>query len=160
MSTRTGTADRAEGCFNSVQGGCILGFWNIFFLGFIALMTFFFWSSFTLATQGELTTGRVIALDESDSDGSTVYSPIFEFTVGGQRYEVNSGIASDPPDYQVGEPITVRYNPANPQHAEVESILNSPWIYGGLLALFAVVMVGLNVYGMRRIWRGESLDEE
>ncbi len=159
MSTHPTTIDRAGGCFESVRGGCVLGFWNCFFLGFVALMAYFFWSSFILATQGEITTGRVIAMDESNSDGSTVYSPIFEYTVGGQRYEVNSGIASDPPDYRIGDDIAVRYNPANPQHAEVDTPLNSPWIYGGGVALLGIAMIALNVIGMRRIMRGESIDD-
>lgn len=157
MSTRSGTVD---GCFNSMQGGCILGFWNVFFLAFIALMTYFFWSSFTLATQGVSTTGRVIALEESQDEDGVTYSPIFEFTVNGQRYEAESGISSDPPAHRVGDDIRIRYNPANPSHADEDTFLNSPWIYGGILAVFVVALVGFNVYGMRRIWRGESLDDE
>jgi hypothetical protein len=160
MSTQPSTFDRAGGCFESLRGGCMLGLWNCFFLGFIALMVYFFWSSFMLATQGEITTGRVIGMDESDSDGSTLYSPIFEYTVGGQRYEVNSGIASDPPSYRVGEEIPVRYLPTNPQLAEVDSPLNSPWLFGGGVAILGIAMVALNVVGMRRIWRGESIDDE
>lgn len=160
MSTQPSTLDRAGGCFESVRGGCVLGLWNCFFLGFVALMMYFFSSSFILATQGEITTGRVIGLDESNGENGVTYSPIFEYTVGGQRYEVNSGISSDPPDYSVGDDIAVRYNPANPQHAEVDTPWNSPWIYGGGVAALGIGMIALNVVGMRRIWRGESIDDE
>ena len=72
---------------------------------------------------------------------------------------MNSGIASDPPQYSVGDEVRVRYNPANPQHAEVDSAWNSPWVYGGAVALLVLGMIGMNVIGMRRIWRGEPIDE-
>lgn len=160
MSTQPSTLDRAGGCFESLRGGCLLGLWNCFFLAFIALMVYFFSSSFILATQGSNTTGRVIGLDESNGENGITYSPIFEFTVDGQRYEVNSGISSDPPQYNIGDELPVRYNPANPQHAEVDSILNSPWLFGAGVAILAISMIVLNVTGMRRIWRGESIDDE
>ena len=125
----------------------------------IALVGYFLWTSVLLATQGEITMGRVVGLDESSSDSGTGYSPIFVFTAAGNEYEVNSGIASDPPDYAVGDIVRVRYLPANPQIAEIDSPWISPWLYGGVVALMTLALAAMNVVGMRRIARGESFGE-
>jgi hypothetical protein len=74
-----------------------------------------------LETQGMEAPGVVVALDESSgSDGST-YAPVVRFsTSNGQRVEFTTSYYSSPPDYEVGESVTVIYRPEQPEKAVIK----------------------------------------
>ncbi|MGB7875041.1 MAG: DUF3592 domain-containing protein [Anaerolineales bacterium] len=55
-----------------------------------------------------------------DSDGST-YTPVVHFkTSSGQSVEFVSSYSSNPPDYDVGEPVIVVHPPEDPQNAIIK----------------------------------------
>lgn len=49
------------------------------------------------------------------------YFPIFEYQVDGETYRVQSTFSDTPALYQVGEAVTIRYNPQDHAHAELDS---------------------------------------
>ena len=84
--------------------------------------------------------GAVIGLREGLSTGahgesSTVYYPIIRFAdKAGQDHTLYSSSGSDPPAYEVGERVSVLYDPANPKEAKVNSFTGL-WLWPLLLGI-------------------------
>lgn len=135
---------------------------NLIVLAMAAGTLWFGWRGYTLTTNGETTTGRVIELSEStDGEGACcVYSPVFEYTVNSRRYTFESLNASDPPAYRVGQEVEVIYNVDDPNDAAVNSF-GELWMVASILCgttlILAVVLNGLAISRMRS---GRSILEE
>ncbi len=152
--------DTTMGCLERLRSGCLLVGFNLLFIFFIGLFLYFANRDYQLNQNGESVMGTVVGLEESESpeDGCCVYSPIVEFTVGGQTYTFDSGYATDPPRYVVGDQVEVAYDPDNPQTAEVAGGVF--WLlWGGLAVLFVIILLGMNIWGGIRIWQGKALDD-
>jgi hypothetical protein len=70
--------------------------------------------------------GSVTAIvDHHDADGDHTRRPrvVFE-TADGQRIEFESRHGSDPPSYRVDDVVEVVYDPDQPAHAEINSVLH------------------------------------
>ncbi|MCP2264354.1 Protein of unknown function (DUF3592) [Promicromonospora thailandica] len=67
--------------------------------------------------------GVVVGLDEraGTGDGSAryTYRAVVAYGVAGQEHLLTDRIGSDPPRYDVGERVTVLYDPANPADARI-----------------------------------------
>jgi len=145
---------------NRVQIGCITILANLFFAGFCLWGAYAGYVSWQLEQSGERTTGNVVRLDESDSGegGCCVYSPVIEFVAGGQTFTFESGNASDPPAYDVGEEVRVLYDPANPETAQIDSFFER-WVFP-IIIIPAMILAALIVnFFMIRSWRrGEYIE--
>lgn len=100
-------------------------------------------------------------MEESSSSegGCCVYSPVVEFNVNGQTYTFESGNASDPPAYQVGDVVEVRYDPTAPSTAQIDSYFER-WAFPVcIIPSMTLAALVLNIYMFRAFRRGESLDE-
>ena len=117
------------------QTGCFLIFMNLLFIGLLGGGGYIAYNNYQLRTNGASTTGTVIRLEESTSDGSTSYSPVFQYEVNGQTYEFESQNSSSPPTHRVGEQDTIFYDPENPQKAQIDSFMDM-WLAPGLLLCF------------------------
>ena len=75
-----------------------------------------------------------------DEQGHAVNSaPTFTFkAVNGAAYSVTSGVASNPPSFEVGERVRIRYIRSNPKSAEIDSFWQ--------LWFVAVVCSGLGIF--------------
>jgi hypothetical protein len=75
----------------------------------------------TLEKQGIEAQGEVVALDENyDSDGST-FAPVVRFTTGnGQSVEFKTSYYSSPPEYEIGQSVTVVYPSEEPEKAIIK----------------------------------------
>lgn len=93
----------------------------LFGLVFFAIGSGLTYRQRTLEKQGIETQGVVVSLQENyDSDGST-YTPVIQFkTTNGQSVEFLSSYSSSPPDYKVGEQVTVVYPPEQPDEAIIK----------------------------------------
>jgi len=118
--------------------------------------TFFALSSEISFRAGALSApGTVVDLvPTTDSEGETLYKPVFEFTDRNDRVRrVTGSVASRPPSYGRGEAVTVRYRPENPENAHLDSFMDS-WflvlILGGLGAVFTSIAAGFVIYAARR----------
>jgi hypothetical protein len=92
--------------------------------------------------------GEVIRLVHStDRAGATSYesyAPVFSFKVaGGRTYTVTSKISSSPADFSVGDPVRVRYDPANPEDARIHTFFQT---WGGAIT-FGVIGIGFFAFG-------------
>ncbi len=102
-------------------------------------------SSWTFAAKGVEVQGTVVRLQESQStDSGTTYSPVFSYTVNGQQYEYESVNSSDPPSHEVGEVVTLLYNPDNPAKARENSFWEL-WLLPVILCPVSVLMIALSI---------------
>jgi len=100
-------------------------------------------------------TGTVVELTQQNTSRGYILCPVVEFTIpSGERIRFTSEFGSRPASHTVGQSVAVRYDPAEPQKAEVESTMSLwlvPLIMGfmgliaGCLAVVFLVLYGLNL---------------
>ena len=98
--------------------------------------------------------GTVVEMQQqTDKDGTISYSPTFRFRdeVGAEQ-TVSSSLYASPPEFHIGDTVTVLYSHGNPQSARIDSF----WQLWGLpsLAGFAgsvTFLVGLIMISWRKI---------
>lgn len=153
--------EKVGGVANRLQLGCWIFFSNLFFAAFCLWGAYAGYISWQLEQNGETTTGIVTGLEESDSaeGGCCVYSPVIEFDVNRQTYSFDGDTASYPPAYEVGEEVSVLYDPADPNTAQINK-WTERWLMPIILIpamIFAALLV--NFFMIRAFWRNEDLDE-
>ncbi len=117
------------------------------------------WRASTLSFNGEVATGTVVRLVEDDRELTSSFNDIFpvvEFEVDGETYSVESQNNyrwwNRFTRFPVGKQVEMRYDPGNPENAEINSWLDlwgEPIILGVLTIIFAI---GVNVFLLVR-WR-------
>ena len=155
------TVEKAAGVGNRLQIGCWIVFGNLFLAGFCLWGVYAGYVSWQLEQNGITTTGIVTSLEESsDGDGGCcVYSPVIEFEANGQTYSFESGNASSPPAYDVGEQVVVLYDPTDPDTAQINK-WTERWLMPVILVpamLFTALI--LNFFLIRSFWRNEAIEE-
>lgn len=105
------------------------------------------------------TDGVVVRLVEGESeDGGTVYSAIVEYTpidaTEPIQFEDNSE-ACNPACKEVGEEVTVIYDPTDPTRAQIDSLL-SRWVWTGVFALMTVIFL---LIAVGYIWKAYRTGE-
>jgi hypothetical protein len=102
--------------------------------------------------------GTVVDLTSSSSDGSTTYSPVYEYEFAGQtyRHETSVSTSSQP---SIGETTTLLVDPDDPTEVKPDTFLDK-WflatILGGLGVLFGGLSVVFMVVGVARRGGGDS----
>jgi hypothetical protein len=105
--------------------------WKAFLMGpvfFIPFGLIFFgigaglsYKYFTLFLHGEQTPGRVVSLAESCDDDGCSYAPVVTFDTGnGATSTYYSTYYSGPPAYDVGQSVTVIFDPQNPEDSSIK----------------------------------------
>jgi hypothetical protein len=100
-----------------------------------------------VGTVVELTT-RVTA-----SGRSSMICPVVEFTTpAGGKIRFTSEFGSRPAGHKVGQSVNVRYDPVDPQQAEIESTMNL-WLIPLILAFMGIIacclaVAFLGIYGL------------
>jgi len=156
-----GAVDKVGRGVNRLQVGCWTVFANLFFAGFCLWGVYAGYISWKLQNEGETTTGTVVRMEESDSSegGCCVYSPVVEFDVNGRTHSFESGNASDPPAYEVGEAVDVIYDPSDPDTAQINK-WSERWLFPIIIIpamLFAAALV--NFFLIRAWIRGEPIGD-
>ncbi len=56
----------------------------------------------------------------------TMYNPVVQYRipVSDTVYILESQMSSSEPDYEIGEQVSLLYDPANPDHAKIDSLMN------------------------------------
>ncbi len=152
-------AEKVAGVANRFQIGCWIVFANLFLGGFCLWGVYAGYVSWKLEQNGEATTGIVTQLEEgSDSDGDCcVYSPVVEFEANGQRYSFDGDTASYPPAYEVGEQVSVLYDPADPNTAQINK-WTERWLMPVILvpAMLLTALI-VNFVLIRSFWRNDEV---
>ena len=153
------TVEKVAGVANRAYIGCAIVLANLFFAGFCLWGAYAAYISWQLEQNGETTHGTVVRLEESDSSegGCCVYSPVIEFDRNGQTYSFEGENASDPPAYEVGEEVSVLYDPADPDTAQINK-WSERWLFP-LIIIPAMIITALilNFFLIRAFWRNEDI---
>jgi len=116
-------------------------------LGLLGLAVLIYYTQENKAAERVTTTGEVIELTrEVTTPGSSgAYYPVVAFTLpSGEVVTFTSNFGSRPAGYKAGQKVTVRYDPDDPQNAEMVSAL-SKWLMPGILAFMGVIVCCLGV---------------
>ncbi len=116
-------------------------------LAMLAGAFYFYKDTTSFLETATRTEGIVIELVRTRSDGSDMYKPVVQFVEqNGKAIEFTSSTSSNPPSYSVEEKVGVWYDPAKPEHAEIDGFF-SLWgisaIFGGLGAIFFLIGSGI-----------------
>ncbi len=156
------TVEKIGNGLNRLYIGCGTIFANLFFAAFCLWGAYAATVSWRLQTAGEITTGTITRLEESKTDTGVccVYSPVIEFEANGQTYSFENENASDSSDYKVGGQVKIRYDPADPNTAQIDKI-SERWLFPIIIIpsmIFAALLVN---FFMIRAWRrGEYILDE
>jgi len=123
---------------------------------FVTIGVFALKSSQILMAEGVTAPGVVTRLEQRSSTSgsgsnrrtSSSFYPWFRFTdAAGQTHEIASNMGTNPPSHSIGEAVTVRYLPAQPQEAVIDS-WTSLWLFptifigvGCLPEIAAVILI-------------------
>lgn len=134
------------------SGGClalILNGLKIFFIlvtlmfSAFAIGMYFFDNRF--ADDGIPVEGTVISLTENET-GS--FAPVVEYMYQDTLRQYKSSVYSNPPDYQMGQQITLLLNPEDPNEAIIDSF-NDRYlitvIFGIVAGFFLLMSIGLGI---------------
>jgi len=154
------TAEKAAGAVNRLQIGCWIIAANLFLGGFCLWGAYAGYVSWKLENEGVTTTGTVVRLEESDTNdgGCCVYSPVIEFmTDGDQVFSFEGDNASYPPAYEVGEDVSVLYDPKDPETAQINK-WTERWLFPIIIipAMLLTALI-LNVVLLRQLWRNDPI---
>jgi hypothetical protein len=122
-----------------IAGGIFLAVGLAMLAGGIALWR----SNAAFAAHASSAEGTVIDLVySSSSKGSGTYAPVYEFAApDGHRVRITSSGGSNPPSYARGDHVRVLFDPANPEHAHIDSFMEQMFgvlILSGMGVLFAL----------------------
>jgi hypothetical protein len=152
MTTLERTLNFAGGCWNGLGAGCLLVFFNLFWVAMLAGAIWYGYGSYTLTANGGTVTGTVIENVAIDGSDGVTYSPLIEYEVDGQTYVYDGENSSSPPAYQVGETVTLRYDRENPARARINNLWEL-WLVPALLCPAALVLALVINLGAFFAWR-------
>jgi hypothetical protein len=117
--------------------------------GFFTLNTLRFLDR-SVSVQGTITALVPVTRSGSDQDGGgsqITYAPEFSFTAAdGRVFSVTSTFSSNPASFDVGDTVSVLYQPDHPDHARIDSF-GQLWgislIVGGIGAVFLAVALAV-----------------
>jgi hypothetical protein len=129
----------------------------VFFLAGVGMLTgsFFAWRSFAdFSAHAKSVDGVVVDLAYlQSSKGRGTYAPVAEFTAAdGSKVHVTGSVSSSSPAYSRGDHLRILYDPANPEHARIDSFSETwfgPVLLAGMGTVFALVGGGI-VFGLVR----------
>lgn len=120
---------------------------------FIGVGVLFLSMNQNLQENGIETEGVVIEnLRSRDSDGTT-YTPVVEFQLeNGESVTETMNYSSNPPSYNVGDPIPIIYMPGDPSSASINTtfwMVTFPWIFIGT-GIFVQLIMTLVFFSTRK----------
>jgi hypothetical protein len=142
---------------NRLYIGCVTILANLFFMAFCLWGVYAAYVSWQLETSGETTTGVVVRLTEqSDANGGCcAYVPVVEFEAGGTTYSFDGDTASDPPEYEINEKVSVLYDPSDPNTAQINKF-SERWIMPIILIPAMIFASIILTFFMVRAWRRDE----
>jgi hypothetical protein len=80
--------------------------------------------------------------DEEDQDRviGEIHYPVVEFVVNDKRYTVELNEGSELPLYEIGDEVTILYEPENPQDARIKSVGSSAlmWVLPSITGILGI----------------------
>ena len=88
-------------------------------------------------SSAEKTKGKIVSFIESrNNDGLKMHLPVFDYQTGlGKTYRQKAEVASNPPEYKIGEAVTILFMKKSPQNSRLKSF-SELWLITAVLLLF------------------------
>lgn len=124
----------------------------LFFIGIVVVVTGIF-AIIKIRRQlagSSKAIGKVIAFGRISGQRGYLYCPQVEFVIpNGQTINFQSEVGSQPPAYNVGQTVQVVYQMANPNKAEIDSVMEL-WFTPGCMSLMGLLFlfVGFMLFGL------------
>lgn len=98
--------------------------------------------------SAEIASGSVVEVESRrDSDGDTLFYPVFEFTTAeGEDIQFRSNSGSNPPSHDQGEEVEIYYDPDQPYDAR-ENSFSGLWMLSTILLAFGGIFALAGVLG-------------
>lgn len=106
------------GCFGR---GCLFFSLHLIWIILFGVGLYYSFNSFRLVTSGTEVDAIIVDMDADNSDGTTTYSPIYEYIYAGETYRYNSVNSSNIVTYDIGDHTTLLVDPSNPHNARQKS---------------------------------------
>lgn len=154
MENSTGTSDTT---FDRIKW--FIGL-NLAWLLLCVLAAWLGWRSYTITTSGSVAEGTVVRLLEDGPEFDSDFTPVVEFQVDGKTYSVQSQNTYSWWNrylrFPEGGAVEIRYDPANPETAEINSWWDI-WNETILLGIFTIIAAfAVNIYLSVR-WRAQRV---
>ena len=148
------TVEKLGSGLNRLYIGCVMIFGNLFFAAFCLWGAYSAAVSWKLETSGEIASGIVTRLEESETEEGycCVYTPVVEFQVDGKTYSFENENASSSSEYRVGSEVKVRYDPGNPNTAQINTF-SDRWLFPILIIPGMILGSLVLSLFMIRAWR-------
>jgi hypothetical protein len=103
-------------------------------------------STLSFRTEAVSAPGTVVGLEAG--------RPVVEFVdADGAMHRIVGSVSSNPPAYDAGEAVTVRYRPGEPGDARIDGLLESwfaPMLLGGMGTVFTVIGAAFLLWEIRK----------
>ena len=100
--------------------------------------------------------GTVVELVQRNTSRSHIFCPVVEYSLpSGEKMRFTSEFGTLPASHKIGDVVKVRYDPANPQQAEIESGM-SLWLGPLIMVFMGTVACCLSVFFIVFYWLGFS----
>lgn len=142
------TTERVYDGAARIGRGLLGGFFLLVGIGMFIWSVLWFSNRISELDNYVLTTGTVVDMEKSTDheNGGYVYSPIVSFEdQNGIEHIYNSGHASDPPSYEIGEKVELYYNSTEPEDAFLNSFIEK-WVIGIALVVVGLVLVPIGIW--------------
>jgi len=120
-------------------------------VGFGLVSVGFFLHTAVFVARSSITTGTVIAFEQHEDDASgRTFSPVFTYAApDGSAQTEHSNSGSNPPGFEVGEKVPVRYETLNPSKARIATF----WQIWPFAAAFGIASCVMWLVGLFFRWR-------
>ena len=110
-----------------------------------AIAAFLVWRTRDFLSRAVDTTGRVMGYETSHGEDGVSYKPVIQFQLDEQQVvQFTDRMASNPPAYEVGEVIPIKYDPQNPRRARPAKAFRL-WFTPGLLSLLGIIFLTVGI---------------
>ena len=127
--------------------------YSIIVLGFGSLSGGIYWGQnrADFLAVAKTTQGRVVSMESSTSDGSTVYYPIVKYTFphDNQSVRFKHSVGSSHPGWSTGDTVTVLYNPEDKNDAMIDDGWMN-WLGPGILACLGTIFLLAGLATLRK----------
>lgn len=138
----------------NIYRGCGWLLVNLFILGFLCWALYMAFVGYRVEVNGATTEGYVSGLEPRD--GGT-YTAVIDFEVDGKTYSFNDSTSSNPPRFELGETVVVRYDRSNLNIAQIDSRFPL-WLFpASMVAGLFVALIAVNIWGVRAWKRGQEI---
>ena len=146
--------EKAANTVDKFYRGCLWAAINLFVLGFLCWGLYSGFVGFRVESNGATTEGTVVRHELRD--GGT-YRVVVSYDVDGQTYYFTDDSSSNPPRFEIGEIVTVRYDQTNPDLADIDGAVPLWLVPLCTVGILVVALIVVNIWGWRAWKRGEEM---